>query len=192
MGAVARGWKVKQVLLKDLTWVKEAKTWFPEVDLVCIDNVGIDSQDLVSVYCWFSDVDPPRKLNLWESYSTSLIVLTRRARHVQGDGWNMQRTTISHVDCGGITDGSWEFINYSKDSSFILDHHSPTSGRDLSSVLNSMLSGLPCSAPSVVYLDKPRVLQLRPRMYHGGGLLPWGERKGYVLVPSTFSPTGWC
>lgn len=37
----------------------------------------------------------------------------------------------------------------------------------------------------------PRVIQLRPNTYHGGGLLPWCARSCFIFAPSIFSPTSW-
>ena len=156
-----------------------------------IDEFEAGKTILKPVHCWFSDVDPPRKLNIWESSST-FIIFTRRARHIQNSQWIMTRISLSHIQCGGVTDGSWDFMVYSPLASITLDPPSSVAGRDLSSILNNMKDGLPCAAPTISYLDKLKVVKLRPGVYHGGGILPWHERNCSVLTQSVFSDSGWC
>jgi hypothetical protein len=54
---------------------------------------------------WLSDVNPPRKLSLFELERGSTIICRRRARHSPSTGWWCQTVSLSHAECGGATDG---------------------------------------------------------------------------------------
>lgn len=51
---------------------------------------------------WFSDIDLPRSLLLWDSLA-DVIVTSRCARHIQDPAWRMEVMRLKHVDFGGAT-----------------------------------------------------------------------------------------
>ena len=157
-----------------------------------IDNNFNSSIIQQGVAVWFSDIDPPRPLQLWTS-GAKLIITQRRARHVVGNHWLMFPIVLSHSKCGGITDGNGTLCVYSNCGLQLGSlSESSVSGRNLLSVLDSMAAGCPCTAPPPVScLDMPIVLRQRANIFHCNGLLPWAERKALVTSPSVFSPTKW-
>jgi hypothetical protein len=57
---------VKFILLKDNSWSKALEAWFPDTHIINKDDQkagGINHE----VNAWFSEVDPPRNLRIWES-----------------------------------------------------------------------------------------------------------------------------
>jgi len=66
--------------------------------------------------------------------------------------------------------------------------------RDLSVVIDTMVTGgRPCSAPKdVIHTKEPQVIEVRPKTYHCRGLIPWGVKPIWAVVPSVFSPSKWC
>ncbi len=68
---------------------------------------------------------------------------------------------------------------------------SPRAGRDLKSVVDSLVTGRDCPAPSKALSMDLEVKMLRPSVFHVGGLFPSGVAKPKFVVPSIFSPTGW-
>jgi hypothetical protein len=100
---------------------------------------------------------------------------------------------LSHVEVGGCTDGQWSIYYYSKSQMTFEMTAGSAAFRDLSSVLDPKVNGIPCSAPGE-NLDtsrRPEVIQLRPNVYHGGGLIPWVARSSFIVSPSIYSPTRW-
>jgi hypothetical protein len=69
---------------------------------------------------------------------------------------------------------------------------SRVSGRNLHSVLDSMASGRACPVPPTVALSEtPIVIRQSSNTYHCDGILPWNDRKVFLISPSMFSPTKW-
>jgi hypothetical protein len=191
-GAVARGWNLKFICLKNNEWSNYIHLWFPNSVVLNIDNNFNSSILQQGVAVWFSDIDPPRLLQLWTS-GAKIIITQRRARHVVGNQLQMFPIALCHSKCGGVTDGNWTLCVYSNcglqpDSLTV----SSISGRNLLSVLVSLAAGRPCPAPPPVSSsDMPIVLRQRANTFHCNGLLPWAERKVFVTSPSVFSPTMW-
>ncbi len=78
-------------------------SWFPGavvIDIRDIETTVIFNQ----VDHWFSDVEPPRKLGLWDT-STKTITSLRRLRHIPAAGWKMEQHEITHLSTGGVTVG---------------------------------------------------------------------------------------
>jgi hypothetical protein len=134
-------------------------------------------------------MDPPIKLNLWVSHA-QYIITTRRARKTM-EPWKYQRLLISHPECGGITTGSWNLYVYFMLHNEPLMPPSAVAGRDLSSIINTKVEGMPCPAPIALPHLVREVIEVRPKTYHGGGLLPWGCFDGKIVAPCIFSRTGW-
>jgi hypothetical protein len=144
---------------------------------------------IAGVDVWFCDVDPPSKLSLWVSH-TQYIITTRRARNTM-ELWRFQHLALSHADCGGVTTGLWNLFIYSMPNDKLLLSPPVVAGRDLSTILNTKVEGMPCPAPEVLPQLVRKVIEVRPNTYHGGGLLPWGCFQGKVVAPCIFSKSGW-
>jgi hypothetical protein len=190
--ASSRGWRVKCILVKDTVWVDFLNTWFKGAEVTALSPNFRLSDMHAKIRFWFSDMDIPRAIRLWDS-DFILLVTTRRVRHVSDPAWKMTPKVVSHVEVGGCTDGQWSIYYYTKGSiAFDLGAGS-TALRDLTSVLDPKVNGIPCPAPGA-NLDAarhPQVIQLRPNVYHGGGLIPWSARSSYIVAPSIYSPTRW-
>jgi hypothetical protein len=64
-------------------------------------------------------------------------------------------------------------------------------GQDLYGSLNDKLQGLPCCAPDKSIGAKPKVIEIRPKLFHSEGLFPLDVECPQVMAPSIFSPTKW-
>ncbi len=140
---------------------------------------------------WFSDVDPPRQTNLWSTLYASVIITSRRVRHLKDTSWVTQTISLVHSDLGGTSDGSWVLHVYVKDLGFFAFEPRRVSSQDLSSVLDTLQEGRPCPPPKTLTSQTPAVCQLRPKTFHSSGLIPWSIQNLFVIVPCIFSPTGW-
>lgn len=147
MAAQARGWSISLIVVKDCTWEKEIQGWFPGAEIVDVDKCEPWKISGAEIDVWYSDVDPPRKLNIWVSRA-SYIISSRRARNL-ASGWVENTVKLSHAECGGVTTGVWPFFLYRRLSSESFAKPTLVAGRDLSSVLNTKLEGLPCAKPAV-------------------------------------------
>jgi hypothetical protein len=188
-GAQARGWIIDAIILKDNYRI--IQQLFPGAVVILFEAGLTLSGPLSKINIWFSDIDPPRSLALWAS-DAEFVVTSRRARHVNDPSWKMEPRKISHTQCGGASDGEWVFFVYSKGTQ-VLFPSVPTSYRDMSSILDTRTAGSPCPSPHIATSleNIPRVVQLRPNTYHGGGLMPWCARSCFVIAPCVFPPTGW-
>jgi hypothetical protein len=63
--------------------------------------------------------------------------------------------------------------------------------RDVHSVISDVVCGQPWPRPNAVRLDTPRVLEVAPGLYHGGGLLPVDHPGGLFVVRSVFTKSKW-
>jgi len=189
MAAQARGWSINLIVVKDCTWEKEIQGWFPGAEIVDVDKCEPWKISGAEIDVWYSDVDPPRKLNIWVSRA-SYIISSRRARNL-ASGWVENTVKLSHAECGGVTTGVWPFFLYRRLSSESFAKPTLVAGRDLSSVLNTKLEGLPCAKPAVTSDLRREAILIRPNTYHGGGLLPWGASRAYVVAPCIFAVNTW-
>ncbi len=192
-GALLRGWLIAVILIKEASWKLPIQNWFPQARVILIAPGLSLSREDYKINAWFSDLDLPRSLDLW-STDAKVIVSSRRFRHVPDPRWKMTPHTFTHQGVGGVTDGCWTFFVYSRNSQPLLPGASHTVGfRDMSSILDSHTSGMPVPAPTMVVGDAtmPKVFQLRPNTYHGGGLMPWSAWSAFVIAPCIFSPTKW-
>jgi len=190
IGAYTRGWVVDLIIVKDSGWSSCIHTWFPNSKVVSYEQCLKWSSLGVTSSIWLSDVDPPRKLSLWDT-SALFIVTRRRARHIPNSLWKSEFLKASHVACGGVTDGSWDINVYRKTHLSPIGPLASVGSHDLSTVFDTKLQGIPCPPPSEIKSSFPQVVQVRPNTFHGGGLLPWGSRRDFVIAPCIFSPTNW-
>jgi hypothetical protein len=82
----SRGWRVKCILAKDTVWIGCLKNWFEGVENISLGSSFRLSDMYSKIRFWFSDIDIPRSLRLWES-EVNLLVTTHRARHVSDPSW---------------------------------------------------------------------------------------------------------
>mmetsp|Transcript_10111 Transcript_10111/g.14603 ORF Transcript_10111/g.14603 Transcript_10111/m.14603 type:complete len:596 (-) Transcript_10111:44-1831(-) len=191
ISARIRGWVVELIAVKDTEWMDCFRCWFPDSVIVSLadcekwTSLGMNSD------VWLSDADPPRKLSLWDT-NARMIITRRRARHLpKGSEWVMSVRSLDHVSCGGVTDGSWTFYVYSRRNDPPLLDFKRVGARDLSTIFDSKIQGIPCPQPTAIVATHPKVIQIRPHTFHGGGLLPWTGRHDFVVAPCIFSPTHW-
>jgi hypothetical protein len=154
MGAGAQGWEIKLMIIKDSFWTSEIANFFPNLCVFRYDECEKCMGLGITVDVWLSYIDPPRKLSLWDAKSASLIVTSRWARNVP-DGWIFQRINLTHVHCGGATDGLWSFYVYRVKNSTPVPTPAKLPGRDLTCILDSKIQGLPCHPPNDTYVTRP-------------------------------------
>lgn len=182
------------------SWLSHVQMMIPDTPVLTFDQVK--ARGVITITCdiYCSDVEPLGSLAPW-SIVGKAIVTTRAARRVP-ESWQSRSVQVSHVECGGVTDGTWRINIYTpkvfgSSQANNRDHPvdlSPSSRRDLRSVLDRTVSrGLPCAAPaSIADTDPPKVTFVRNNIIHGGGLFPYQKRTLYVVAPNTVSTTGWC
>jgi hypothetical protein len=158
MVATTRGWDVKLIVIKYNEWEREIRVWFPMAIVVEYERINGCEASVACIEVWFSDLDPPRKLNLWTSQA-HFIITSRRARTVSKP-WRFHLLPISHTACGGVTSGSWIFYIYHKDEKLAVIKPAPVAGRDLSTILDTKLEGMPCPKPATVSTLHQQVIQL--------------------------------
>ncbi len=190
LAAKIRKWTVKIIIIKNSLWISEIKSLFPNV---CI----LDYMDLESwlslglnIQFWLSDIDPPRKLSVF-STNAQAVVTCQRVRAFRAGEWTWQVIKLAHAECGGATDGEWNFHVYKRPDAEALASLSPLPPRDLSGILNIKAHGIPCRPPAVQDLNPGKVVSLSKGLYHGGGLYPINIKELRVVTPCVFSPTGW-
>jgi hypothetical protein len=101
------------------------------------------------------------------------------------------RHSLSHVNTGGLTDGSWSIYHHASHESYQLKVANSRPFRDLRSVLQTTVEGQSCPPPKILNPSCPKVVELRPNTYHGSGILPLANRNCFIIAPSVFSPTSW-
>jgi hypothetical protein len=189
MAAVTRGWKLELIIVKDNVWDREIRSWFPKARVVEYGEATLGNIASAGAEVWFCDIDPPNKLNLWVSQS-HYIITTRRARNGVSP-WKYQLLNLVHSECGGVTTGAWTMYVYNTPDVPPTQTPPRVSGRDLSTILNTKIEGMPCKAPSFKPHLVREAIEVRPNTYHGEGLLPWGCFQAKVIAPCVFSKTGW-
>jgi hypothetical protein len=96
LGAKTRGWEIKLIIIKDNFWSLEIVKLFPTVLVWRYDECENRVDLLLEVDVWLSDVDPPRKLRLFEARFGHIIVTSRRAQRVSEDFPSFQRLSLMH------------------------------------------------------------------------------------------------
>ncbi len=99
---------------------------------------------------------------------------------------------LSHAECGGATDGEWRFCVYTPATvKGVVFEKGNLPGRDLSSILDSKVKGMPCPPRKILQLSKPQVLELRPNVFYHGSLYPLDRTGPQIVTPCVFSLTSW-
>jgi hypothetical protein len=60
------------------------------------------------------------------------------------------------------------------------------------SVVSDTIGGTASSKPRLAWLPTPQVVELKPGVYHAGGLLPLDHVKGWFGVWSVYTASKWC
>jgi hypothetical protein len=153
-------WSIKVIIIKNNLWSSEIKSLFPNVMFLdCMEFEAGLSLGL-SVQFWLSDIDPPRKLSVFCSDAVTGLVTCRRVGDFRAGEWIWQVIKLSHAECGGTTDGVWNFHVYKRSGTAALDTPLPLPPRDLSGILNVQVQGIPCRPPSVTGINSIKIIPL--------------------------------
>ena len=193
LGARARGLNVRVIILKSNEWEPCIRRWFPAALILNYDENFIWHPVMGDIDVWMSDTNMPNKLNILVS-SASIVIMQRRCRQVPPDEWVRSQISLTHAECGGVTDGSWTLHLYTKAISPAMSTGPTisTSGRNVRTVLDSMTNGRPSAEPpKVASTTQPVTVRLQGSTYHCDGLFPWNERLCFFYCPSIYSPTKW-
>ena len=193
--ADSSGLKLEVVVLLEMTWWEWVKTHSPGVVVIMYDEFVADKGNQYQADVVVSDIDLPGACRLWERVR-KIYIGRRSVRHFNSipSSFSFQKLKIDHVKGGGASNGTWGLFLYVK-SGFIwsIDWLPRVAYRDLSGIINSTAGhGLSCPAPLKIASKQPRMVELRPKVYHGAGLFPFKERSAHYIVPSVFTNTRWC
>jgi hypothetical protein len=127
--------------------------------------------------------------------AVDVVLATYGKRGGVPTGWQMAPARSTHADVGGVMEGVDHCFlwNHGKAREANLDVTVPRAmPRDVHSVISDVVCGQPCPRPNAVRLDTPRVLEVAPGLYHGGGLLPVDHPGGLFVVHRVFIKSKWC
>jgi hypothetical protein len=124
-----------------------------------------------------------------------VLVSTKGKRGKVPTGWRLSKSRVAHHVVGGVTDAVDHcFLWYWGEKQHQAEAVSvPTAlPRDVHSVVSNTIGGTACPKPRVARLPTPQVLELKPGVYHAGGLLPLDHVKGRFVVRSVYTASKWC
>jgi hypothetical protein len=127
--------------------------------------------------------------------SVDVILSTRGKRGRLPDGWRLTKASTTHALVGGVTDCVDNCFLWSRGSTRAENAEVCVPrclSRDVHSVVSDTVSGKPWPKPATPRLATPKVWELSPGVYHGGGLLPLDHPGGAFILRSVFTPTKWC
>jgi hypothetical protein len=194
IAAGKQGYVIQVIVVLEETWLNRTRNLFPEMQVIHFETGQTQANGLVfsGVQLWLVDGDLPRSLSLFVRHPGGHIITGRRVRYDVSPTHDYQFFRLSHSDCGGVTDSKWGIHVYLPKGARLWEPFERRSGRDLCSVVDTKLGGVPCPSPGKPgNTQVPKVIQIRPRTYHVGGLYPVGEVGGRFVAPSILSPTGW-
>jgi hypothetical protein len=125
-----------------------------------------------------------------------VLVSTKGKRGKIPSGWTLSKTRVAHHLVGGVTDAvdhcyMWH-RRASQDSRTATVTVPTALPRDVHSVVSDTISGPACTKPVTARMDSPQVVELKPGIYHAGGLLPMDHLRGRFAVRSVYTPSKWC
>jgi hypothetical protein len=124
-----------------------------------------------------------------------VILSTQGKRGRLPEGWRLSKARTTHALVGGVTNSIDHCFLWSRGPTRPenLEVCVPRClSRDVHSVVSDTVSGQPWAKPEASRLSHPKVLELTPGVYHGGGLLDVDHPNGSFLLRSVFTPTKWC
>jgi hypothetical protein len=125
-----------------------------------------------------------------------IILSTKGRRGRLPEHWQLSKACTSHAAVGGVTnakDHCFLWVRRAGETQHPEEVLVPKAlARDVHSVVSDTVAGRACAALKPVRLAVPSVHELRPGVYHGGGLLPVDQPNGQFIVRSVYTPTRWC
>ncbi len=181
------------MIIKDNGWSNLVRKTFPDTPVVAYEECENRLATATRIQVWFSDVDLPRRLRVFEAAAVRAVISMRRARALLKDNSFIYRPLqLAHQRCGGMTDGEWKVHLYLRDGAWEIASPTDLPGRDKLSIVNTKLQGMPCPAPPKVSTNsEAKVREVRPGLYRTDGLCPWGMDRVQVVAPCVFSVTKW-
>jgi hypothetical protein len=178
--AVTSLWELSSV------WTTAAQTWFPTATLRSGPRRLLWRRKTLRILLADWTLLPPADHQWWQTTKTEFILFSGKPRRGSPPaGWFSWARSISHVDCGGVTDGSWFIGVYTRrpfESSPVIPERSR---RPLLGILNTTTPGVPLRAPPGSSVTVSKVVYLRPHLISPWGLLPVRES---TRPPSVASP----
>jgi hypothetical protein len=125
-----------------------------------------------------------------------VLLSTKGKRGKVPTGWQLSKTRVAHHRVGGVTDAVDHCFLWrrSHDDAPTMEEVSvPTAlPRDVHSVISDTVGGTACAKPVASRLPSPQVMELKPGLYHAGGLLPLDHLRGRFAVRSVYTASKWC
>jgi len=154
--AKAAGVQLQGVVLLDPTWVDWSSQLFGAGVVKEYKHHQLSTPPLPCADVIVSNVEPPASLDLWRHVDKILVCqpAVRRQREVPL-GFTQVSVHANHLECGGVTDGSWQLELYKRESSGVhIASLMLSVPRDLSSVVDTTVGmGLECPQPKVIVLN---------------------------------------
>ncbi len=193
--AQAGGFHLVKLILLDDTWRRYSTKVLGEGLVLDYNSLLEDNACELHAEVVVSDIDLPASALLWHRVDS--VYLSRRSvrkGHGVPSAFHHVCVRLTHTQSGGVTDGEWLVNLYLRQPLRWYESFLPLSAtQDLSCIVNTTLGhGLPCPPPIKLATTTPKVLQIRPGMFHGSGLFPFLNRRAYFVVPNIFSTTKWC
>jgi hypothetical protein len=186
-----KGWQVVVVITKSNEWHKHIKMMFPGTPIVSYDECENRMAIATKIQVWFSDVDPPRRLRVFEGDDVRAVIAMRWARALPNNLFVYQPVRLTHKGYGGMIDGEWQIHVYLQIGGWEVVKYTNLPSRDMLCIINTKIQGLPCPAPPKSSHRVSRVRIIRPGLYRTDGLCPWGVDRVQVVAPCVFSVTNW-
>jgi hypothetical protein len=189
-----RGWEAAVVITKTKAWHPLIRKTCPGVEVVLYDQCEDRLGAAANIQVWVSDIDPPRRLRLFESEAVRAVLTTRKVRRgvSLGEMWEHRALKVSHAGSGGMTDGSWVLHAYCQKGMWSQGELKELPGRDMLCVIDPKVQGMPCPAPpKISKVTHAQVRMVRPGLVRVDGLCPWGSDRIRVVAPCVYSPTKW-
>ncbi len=82
IAAKEKGWRVGLVITKENEWSKHIRRLFPDTPVVNYEECENRLATATRIQVWLSDVDPPRRLRVFEGPEVRAVITMRRARGI--------------------------------------------------------------------------------------------------------------
>jgi hypothetical protein len=129
-------------------WTSAARTWFPTAGLRSGPRRHLWRRKTPRILLADWSLLPPEDHQWWQNTQTEFILFSGKPRRgSQPSGWFLWSRAISHVACGGVTDGAWVVGAYFRrplEGSPIIPARSR---RPLLGILDTTTPGVPLRAP---------------------------------------------